>query len=140
MELLIALAAEDQSLMISRKVRSILDKSYSSLFANVYYRVYELTDRTHSEVARVKNMSEFSVPVLVTIEDQNHKKLTVVADIPTSAVGINKTTDEAMMYFSCGEKSEEFKLERRVIQIRGIEYAIASTIARRAGNYIDFAR
>ena len=140
MELLIALAAEEQSLAVSRRVRSIMDKSYSSLFANVYFRVYEITDRSHSDIARVKNMSDNSVPVVVTVEDQNHNKLTVVADIPQSSVGLGKTTDEAMMYFTFNGKTDEFKLERRVIQIRGIEYAIASTIARNAGKYIDFAQ
>lgn len=140
MELILSLAAEDQSLMISRRVRSILEKSYSSLLANVYFRVYEITDRHHSDIARVKNMPDTSLPVVVTIEDQNHKKLTVVADIPKSSIGINKSTDEAVLYFSCGNESETFNLEARVIKIRGIEYAIASAIARRASKYIDYAQ
>lgn len=140
MELILSLAAEDQSLMTSRRVRSLLDKSYSSLLANVYYRVYEISDRKHSDIARVKNMPDTSFPVVVTIEDQNHKKLTVVADVPKSSIGIDKTTDEATLYFTCDGKTEEFNLEARLIKIRGIEYAIASGIARRASKYIDYAQ
>lgn len=139
MELMIALAAEEQSLMISNRVRSILEKSYSSLFANVYFRVFDITERSHSDIVRVKNMDQYSVPVVVTLEDQNHNKVTVVAEIPKSSVGFNKTTDEAVVHFDSAGKHETIKLERRVIQIRGMEYAIASTIARNAHKYLNFA-
>lgn len=140
MELLIALAAEERSTLISDRVRSILEKSYSSLFANVFFRVYDITDRSHSDIARVKNMPQTSVPVAITLEDQKHTKVTVVAEIPDSAIGMNKTTDEAFVHFECMGKHETIKLERRVIQMRGIEYAIAATVARTAHKYIEFGQ
>lgn len=73
MELMIALAAEEGSLLRSKRVRSILEKSYSSLFANVFVRVYDIADRSHIDVSLVKNMSPHSVPVLVTLEDQRNE-------------------------------------------------------------------
>lgn len=139
MELMIALAAEEGSLLRSKRVRSILEKSYSSLFANVFVRVYDIADRSHIDVSLVKNMSPHSVPVLVTLEDQKGTKVTAVAEIPDTSSGIERTTDNVVVHFECNGKHETVKLEPRTIQVRGIDYAVAATIARRSHKYIDFA-
>ncbi len=137
MELFIALAAESESVRISNGVREKIKKSYSSLFANVFYKVFVLEDRKTSDLKLVREMPMTEIPVVVTVEDQNHDKVTfvVAASRVEPMLGNPHPT---MVYITSKGKTETHELEARLIKVRGIEYAIASVVARRASAFIDF--
>jgi hypothetical protein len=137
MEMLIALAAEDASVRISRGVRETLKKSYSSLFANVFYNVFVLDDRKKSDIKRVQNMKASDIPIVVTVETADHDKVTFVVAVSTLEP-LMGNVNPTIAYITYKGKTDEYEIEPRLIKVRGIEYAIASTVARRASAYIDF--
>ena len=137
MELMIALAAEDISARISDGVRAILKKSYSSLFANVFVKVFDLVDRAASDIKIVKNMDRDYSPVVVVVENQTHDRVTFVFAVPTS-IQVLHVQNPILAYAIHNEKIQEFKLEPRVVKVRGTDYAIAASVARRAPSYIEF--
>jgi len=136
MELFIALAAEDVSARISDGVRSILKKSYSSLFANVFVRVFDIDDRHKSDIKIVREMPKEYAPVWVTVENAQHDIVTFVFAVPTLAPVLH-IPNPPLAYVIHNEKVEQFKLEPRVVQVRGADYAIAAAVARRAPNFIE---
>jgi len=137
MEVWIALAAEDISARISDGVRQIMKRSYTSLFANVFTQVYDIEDRKKSEIKQVREMDKDLSPVLVTVEDQKHQKLTFVFAVPNIG-NVLHIPNPAQGYILHDNKVQEFDLESRVIKVRGIDYAIAAAVARRAPNFLDF--
>lgn len=137
MELFIALAAEDVSARISDGVRSILKKSYSSLFANVFVRVFDIDDRNKSDIKIVREMDADYAPVWVTVESATHDVVTFVFAIPLRPPMLHVALIP-LAYTIHGTKTAEFHLEPRVVKVRGADYAIAAAIARRAPNFIDF--
>lgn len=136
MELFIALAAEDVSARISDGVRSILKKSYSSLFANVFVRVFDIEDRSKSDIKIVKEMDKDYAPVMVTVENESHDNVMFVFAVPVRAPMLHMT-NSPLAYAIHGNKIDNFKLEARVVQVRGADYAIAAAVARRTPNFID---
>lgn len=139
MEVWLALAAEDLSARISDGVRQVLKRSYTSLFANVFVQVYDITDRHKSEIKQVKEMDADYTPVLVSVEDQKHKRVTFVFAVPVVG-NVMHVPYPPLGYVIFDNKVQEFSLEARVIKVRGIDYAIAATVARRAPNFIEFGK
>nr|DAF93726.1 MAG TPA: hypothetical protein [Myoviridae sp. ctshb19] len=139
MEVWLALAAEDLSARISDGVRQVLKRSYTSLFANVFVQVYDIPDRHKSEIKQVKEMDADYTPVLVSVEDQKHKRVTFVFAVPVVG-NVMHVPYPPLGYVIFDNKVQEFSLEARVIKVRGIDYAIAATVARRAPNFIEFGK
>ena len=136
-QLAIAAAADELNPRISQDVRQILAKSYSSLFSRVFYQVVDINDRARSDIRLVKEMDDDYIPVVVTVEDKNHQKVTFVFATHRTPPTLNNAnpTKGWLLHES---KVDEFTLESRVIKVRGVAYAIAATVARRASRYIDF--
>lgn len=143
MKVSLAIAASDVDSLSTRysdEVRSVLQKSYSSHLANVYFRVFDVDDRRKSDIARVKNMAAHLIPVVVTFEDQLHQKVTCVAEIPASSLGWKNDGSDTTIHFSSAGKTDTVMVESRSIKIRGISYAVAATMARTVGKYIELAK
>jgi len=137
MELMLALAATDNSARIAEGVRTILKRSYSSLFANVFPQVFDFEDRKKSDIKQVRDMDKDHVPVVVQVEDRNHQRVTFVYAIPTMGQFLH-IPNPAKAFVIFEDDVEPFNLESRVMKVRGTDYAIASSVARRAPNFIDF--
>jgi hypothetical protein len=137
MELMIALAATDNSARIADGVRAIFKKSYSSLFANVFPQVFDFDDRKKSDIKMVRDMDKDYSPVVVQVEDRNHQRVTFVYAVPTMGQFLHiQNPTKAHVIFE--DSAQPFELESRVVKVRGTDYAIAASVARRAPNFIDF--
>ena len=138
MEMLIALAmSEDASVRISNAVQEKIKKSYGSLFANVFYSVEVLDDRRKSSNPHVKTMPVTQIPIVVTLSDKSNDTVTFVVAVSTLEPLLGNP-NPTIAYITHKGKTDEYEIEPRLIKMRGIEYAIASTVARRASAYIDF--
>ncbi|MND86866.1 hypothetical protein D3C80_788460 [compost metagenome] len=136
-QLAIATASDDMNARVSTDVRAVIAKSYSSLFSNVFYQVLDIPDRSKSDIRLVKEMEDDYIPVVVTVEDADHNKVTFVfaAHRMQPMLGNANPTKGWLLH---GNKVDEFTLESRVIKVRGVAFAIAAMVARRASRFIDF--
>uniref|UniRef100_A0AB39CE04 Uncharacterized protein n=1 Tax=Pseudomonas phage HRDY3 TaxID=3236930 RepID=A0AB39CE04_9VIRU len=137
MELMLALAAVDNSARISEGIRNIFKKSYTSLFANVFPQVIDIEDRKKSDIKLVREMDKDYSPIVVQVEDRNHQRVTFVYAVPTMGQFLH-IPNPTKAYLIFNEKVSAFALEPRVVQVRGTDYAIAASVARRAPSYIEF--
>lgn len=139
MEMLIAIAASTtEGERIATAVRETLRKSYSSLLANVFYDVFTMDSKKSAGIPRApKTFDGAASPIVITIESAEHDKVIFVVNVP-SGESLPGRGVPTILYATHNEKTDEFVIEPRTIKVRGIAYAIAAAVARRASIYIDF--
>lgn len=134
MKLQIAIAANSER--VSADVRARLKKSYSSLFSQAFYKVLDVPDRSKSNLKLVREMPETHYPVVVEVEDSKHASVTFVAAVSVHEPLMGNVSP-TVAYIMHDNTTTKYTLEPRLIKVRGIEYAIASLVARQSSVYLD---
>lgn len=124
----IAIAGSDRSgEILANSISTLMRQKFKTFFQNVAYTVacHDIAD-------------DDAMNVEINMHDNDGKELKIWCYLPRNLATIGDMEAPAKVTFLQNGKEHNEILQPRVIKMRGIEWAIVTTITRKATQYLNF--